>query len=286
MLALLGAVLPAHSARANRCLSGMYDNTMANAPAGYVGAAIFPNWNLAWVGSYDIWLYDTTAGAENIKGVTIVNFAGTGPTAAQAVTDIKNVYVRAQCATADTGYLTLTYAGLYSHVDDMMAPLPVSLPAWTWAGTGADLGGCAEFVVGAGAVFSFDVYVDVASCARDGREVWMGIPYNQDTTQTYFTQSEGGISDNTGSWWCEAPDYELFPTAASQIHSVFKSSDVQYAAPGDTVSFTIFYGRPGAAATLSGIDIIDSLPPYMHYVGGSAIPPPVAGWDPAPGPPL
>ncbi|MEK7764712.1 MAG: DUF11 domain-containing protein, partial [bacterium] len=68
------------------------------------------------------------------------------------------------------------------------------------------------------------------------------------------------------------------------IRYVYKVSDPTIAAPGDTVTYTIYYGRPGGAAP-ANVYIMDTLPAYTHYLSGSAVPAPLAGWDPDPGPP-
>ncbi|MEK7765143.1 MAG: DUF11 domain-containing protein, partial [bacterium] len=55
--------------------------------------------------------------------------------------------------------------------------------------------------------------------------------------------------------------------------------------PGDTVTYTVVYGLPGAGP-LTGITITDTLPANTSYVSGSGVPPPDAGWGPDPGPPV
>ncbi|MEK7765449.1 MAG: hypothetical protein AAB368_04345, partial [bacterium] len=70
--------------------------------------------------------------------------------------------------------------------------------------------------------------------------------------------------------------------AAHSIQYVYKLGPDK-AVPGDTIEFTLYYGRPGAGPTIPTITLFDSLPPYTHFVSAST--PPDAGWDPDPGPP-
>jgi len=56
------------------------------------------------------------------------------------------------------------------------------------------------------------------------------------------------------------------------------------AAPGDYVTRTITYEVPVGYSPTS-IVLFDTLPPYVHYVAGSASIAPDPGWDPDPGPP-
>ena len=89
----------------------------------------------------------------------------------------------------------------------------------------------------------------------------------------------GSVTDTSG---CRAPTAD----AAGPEHVIryLDKTGPTRAAPGDTVQFTVFYGRPGAGS-LTSITITDTLPPYTHYVVGSATPPPDVGFDPDWGPP-
>ncbi|MEK7765019.1 MAG: hypothetical protein AAB368_02165, partial [bacterium] len=121
-------------------------------------------------------------------------------------------------------------------------------------------------------------YADIASCpATNLPTVSMGL--STDTVGTIFV---GAVADTLG---CSVPYYDLTSGAPFTILYTFKEGP-QYAAPGDTVDFTVYYSKPGTQANLISIEIMDTLPPYTHYVPGSASPPPVVGYDPDPGPPM
>src|SRR5439155_1679698 len=117
-LLLLACHPPA--ACADNCLSDASYNS--DAP----GRFIFPNWKMAYQGSYTVMLTLDGLSPATLAGITIANF-GT----ADGINDIGAVYARFTCVETgpdpDTGLLTLNYAGVYN--EDTGA-----LPVWTWAG--------------------------------------------------------------------------------------------------------------------------------------------------------
>jgi len=254
------AVLAA-GARADIDILDIWDNGSVPA-AGFV----FPNWMQVKAGSFDVWLcMDCGAGAENIKGMTVVNFGNALPA------DIKAVYWKARCGATASGLYTMSYAGTYAEDSGPH-------PAWTWAGTSIDVSGCADLcgTPACGAFFTIDIYVDVAACPTNLATINMGFPVNSVTNTTWW----GSISDNYGyilPWGDNAG-------SLSTIVYAYKEGDKDAAAPGDTVTYTVYYGRPGAT-DLTKVEVMDTQPPYTHYVPGSGDPAPDTFWDPNPGPP-
>jgi len=226
---------------------------------------LFPSWGRVWMGSYDVQLCltaDCGAAGETIKAVTVVNF-GTATSA-----DIKTVYWQARCDVTTTGLLSMSYAGSYTGDSG-------TYPAWTWAGTSPAFTACADLcgTPACGGYFIVDIYVDIASCPTELATVNMGFA----SADAYTT---GSITDNVA---CQMQYYDV--QGPSYAINLSYKEGPDFAAPGDTVWYTIYYGKPGSAA-MSDITIMDTMPPYTHYVGGSASPAPEGGWDPNPGPPL
>ena len=232
---------------------------------------LFPNWRSVYAGSFDIWLTDGSGdasgtGTERITALTVVNFgtAGSG--------DLTNVQFKIRCS-SQAGVLTpMTYAGVY--LEDTG-----SYPAWTWAGSSVDLNGCADLcgTPPCGGYFSIDIYVDITPCPTDQATVNMGFP----THLAYDPVWWGSIYDNQGS---VVPWYDMWNNDSPLVINYVLKDGPGYAAPGDTITYTVFYGRTGASP-LTNIVITDTMPPYTHYVTGSAAPGADAGWDPDWGPP-
>ena len=265
-ISVAGAFLSAFlssQALADRYIQNIWSTTTD--PVGYV----FPNWVSYPAGSFEVWLCaaaDCGAGAETLRGLTVVNF-GT----AVSGTDIKAVYWRLRCGGVNTLY-SMTYVGPYAEDAG-------TFPAWTWAGTSPDISGCGTDLCGSpacGRTFFVDLYIDAGPCPAPQSTVQLGFPVNSTVNPAWW----GSMSDNYGY---TLPWGDTWGGSQTIIWAL-KSSDRQYAAPGDTVEFTVTYGRPGTAA-LSSIDIMDTQPPYTHYVPGSSVPAPDAFWDPNPGPP-
>jgi len=256
------ALFPRMDARADIYILDMWGNGTAPA-SGFV----FPNWTQVTGGSFDVLLCEGCgAGAENIKGMTVVNFGSAAPS------DIKAVYWKAHCGATASPLYSMSFAGTYAGDS---APHP----AWTWAGTSIDVSGCADLCGSplCGGYFTIDIYVDVAACPTELNTINLGFPVNSVSNTTWY----GSISDNYGyvlPWMDNSGGLYTIVYA-------YKEGDVDAAAPGDTVTYSVYYGHPGTA-NLGNVEVIDTQPPYTHYVAGSGDPAPDAFWDPNPGPPV
>ena len=257
---------------ADSCMVDLWSNGMCDPPT-----VLFPNWGMVWAGSFDAWMCLAVDGCdaptENITAITVVNFGSALP-----VTDIDAVYWKVSCPAGKgevaSGLYTLTYKGIYSLESG-------NYPAWTWTGSTPDLSGCDDLCVlpPCGGYFTIDIYVDIASCPTPGNTVAMGFAnsfHMSGTTPEY----EGPVTDNDG---CQAPYYDQ-ASSTSQIQWTYKVGS-DYVSPGDKITYVIYYGKPGTTA-LSSVVVMDSQPPYTHYVPGSASPAPDISWDPNFGPPL
>ncbi len=256
--AIVGATLGvSRPAPASVYLTDIWNNGTVS--AGF----LFPNWTRVPVASYDVLLCaGCVAPSEILTGLTIANFGS----ATDA--DIAGVYWQVRCSSVNSGLFTMTYAGTYNL--DYGA-----LPAWTWAGVSPDLDGCADYCGGTcGGWFTITVYADIAPCPTEFRTLRMGLPIN--SAFPWW----GSLSDNNGF---VLPWEDLVAETRTILYSLKEGP--ANAAPGDTVAYTITYGKPGTAA-ISNFIVMDTLPPYAHYVAGSAVPAPDVGWDPDPGPPL
>jgi len=269
-LALLFAPPPSRA-----CLVDM--SVDANDPAPFY---LFPNWVQTQVAIFDLaycdsatCAWDPTAFQASLTGLTMVNYGSAtgGPGG-----DLTNLYFCGGCTAACTApNQTMTYAGIWTI-------LGVPRPVWTWA-VGTPLvfntdpcntkGGCASPCQ---VVLSF--WVDVAACPADKATISLGPSYDPVANPA----SPGGASDEEG---CTQPWNSVQDPSAKTIVYILKDADKTTAAPGDTITYTIYYGRPGTAP-LSPITIFDSMPQYTHYINGSANPPLDPLWDPDPGPPM
>ncbi len=248
-----------HTVRAYTCTLDAYSNgTVAN-------STVFPNWKLLKTGSFDVVLCSGCPGVtEIIQALTVVNF-GTGTSA-----DISGVYWQARCGATVSPLYTLTYAGVF--MEDLG-----SHPAWTWGGATPDLAACAALCGTCAGQFTIDLFADIGPCPTELATVELGFPIHAASNPVWW----GSISDNNG---CVVPWYDMSGAVQTILH-VLKEADRDAAAPGDTVTYTVTYGRPGTAA-LSSITVMDTQPPWMHYVAGSAVPAPDPLWDPDWGPPV
>jgi len=259
LLLLVPLLLPFTSVRADICVTDAWDNGAID--VGFV----FPNWQLVRAGSFDILLCDGCVwqATERIIAITVVNF-GTATGA-----DIKAVYWKAECGGTNTGLQTMTFKGNY--VEDSG-----TFPAWTWSGLAAEISGCAAMWVGGPGYFTVNIYADIESCPKPGVTVRLGLPIHSALDPVDW----GSLYDNAG---CVIPWGDLIGPSQTILYTR-KESSAETPAPGDTITYTIYYGKPGTAA-LTGIQIMDTQPPYTHYVPGSAVPAPDTFWDPNPGPP-
>ncbi len=239
------------------------------------GPVFFPNWLKAYAAAFDVTEYGITCGAGcgagsppncftgapaacggigiQINGLTIQNFGSAKSGHAGTSWDIAAVYWRTD---ADV-------AGVY-HTMTAIGPDKWS---WAWNGTEAN----PNFA----ALPTLRIYADISATPSDGASVRMGIPYD----------STWGVGGFTDTCCCNASWADVSNPVPKTIQYVFKMADKTSAAPGDVINYTIFYGRPGAGS-ISNLEIVDTQPPYTHYVGGSAVPAPDTGYDPDPGPPM
>ncbi len=246
----------------------------ANNPTGFF---LYPNWHSVEVTDFSLVYCDslvcTWAGGwtASILSVTIFNYGS-----AVGGTDIADMYFCLEC---DTGCVapqyTLTYAGIWNAGAG-------AYPAWTWnngvplilnADPCDSMKGCTD-----PCVTTMKVFVDVAPCPADKATISLGPGYNLSTT--YW--SPGGVADE---WGCNHPWVETRDPAVKTITYMSKVADKDTAAPGDTITYRIYYGTPGTTP-ITLIQVLDTQPAYTHYVLGSAVPAPDPGYNPDPGPPL
>ena len=231
---------------------------------------VFPNWKMLPTSSFTITECDDTACSwcidAPIVGVTILNYgtASGGPAG-----DITGMYFQVLCGATNSGIRTLTYAGPWDVGVD-------TYHAWTWSGslpwstdpcgnTGMPDQGCLCAV-------GMYVYTDIGSCPTDGATIELGPGYND--------ADFGGITDSCGS---KAPWVKTTDGNPKEIRYIVKAADKETAAPGDTINYRIYVGKPGASFT--SIVVWDTQPSYTHLLPGSGVPAPDAGYDPDPGPP-
>jgi len=267
MVACAVGVLPA-SAGAN-CM-----NQFMNIAGEANRQVFFPNWQKAYAAAFaaDDWAVSCGAGAcgappncgagascglaaVQVNSLTIVNFGTATNGLAGSGWDIAAVYWRTDADAAGT-YHTMTAA---------------SPNMWTWKWNGAEAN--PDFSL----TPALRIYVDMSSTPMDGKTVQMGIPYDTVTWMGGFVDM--CCCDTAGAWSDLINPYPKF------VYHVFKVADLKTAAPGDLINYTIYYSRPGTG-NITNLEILDTQPPYTHYVPGSASPAPDSGWDPDPGPPL
>ncbi len=256
------ALLAAAPGRADVFLDDMWDNGLVTP-----GTMVFPNWSRVWAGSFVAEFCEGCTDpdpTEILKGLTVANFGTALPA------DIANVYWLMSCNGTKTTFL-MTYAGNYA--EDTGA-----YHAWTWAGSTINLAGCNPLCVGClAAAVQIDLYVDIAPCPTDGVSINLGFPYHGLSN----TMWGGSVTDQHGT----AVPWDDLPGGDMTVVHVLKDSDKDTVVPGDTVTYTIFYGRPGTGP-LTAIEVFDTMPTYTHYVMGSGAPPPDVAWgQPATGPP-
>ncbi len=260
LAALLAAVHP-HPARADVYNDDMWDNGLVTP-----GTMVFPNWAKVWAGSFVV---EFCAGCVDPdptqveKGLTVVNFGSA------IASDVATVYWQMSCNATTTLY-PMTYAGMYTEDSG-------TYPAWTWNGSTINLAGCNPLCVGClASAVAVDLYVDIAPCPQDGVSLNLGFPYHGLSNTTWG----GSVTDNHGT----AVPWDDLPGGAMTIVHVLKTASADTVAPGDTITYTMFYGRPGTS--LTSIELFDTLPAYTHYLPGTGAPPPDAAWGvPNLGPP-
>ncbi|MEK7475873.1 MAG: hypothetical protein AAB152_09630 [Candidatus Coatesbacteria bacterium] len=226
---------------------------------------IFPNWTKVPQSSFMIVECDDTScswcPSASMTGLTIFNY---GTASGGPLGDVKALYWQMVCGSSNSGLITMTFAGIWTVGVD-------NFPAWTWAGSYAyTQDPCTACLCGP----SLFLYTDISSCPTDGATVELG--------PSYSDLGEGGLTDNC---WGTLPWGVTTDSTSKMIRYVIKEGNLDRAAPGDTLTYTVYYGRPGTT-NITGIQVFDSMPPFTHYVFGSAAPPLDPGWDPDPGPPM
>ncbi len=240
---------------------------------------LFPNWTKTDVTDFDLQFCDTTTcpgyADGDITGLTIFNY---GTATGGGAGDLGNVYVCFGCSRSSGGACTPTYTLTYAGVWTVGVN---NYPAWTWdPATPVVLntdpcnggpGGCA-------CIFVMHVFVDVNPCPTAQRTVRMGPGFNDVLNPGW----PGGIYDQYG---CNAPWGDLADPSDKVIVYAVKEGDKTAAAPGDTVTYTLYYGLPGSSP-LTNVVLFDTIPASTHYLTGSGTPAPDVAWDPDWGPPI
>jgi len=220
----------------------------------------FPNWLKTPTSSFWVWECDdttcSTCTASNLTGVTIVNM---GTATGGAAGDITGVYWNYFCGAGATPVTALTYAGNWG-----------GSPVWTWAGSIPVPNDACTLCSCFG---TLNLYADIGACPGDGNTVALAPRFDS-------VGAVGGVSDSCNY---NAPSQAVSPTPRP-IRYIYTESSPDVVAPGDTITYTVYYGKPGTVA-LTDEWIMDTLPAYTHYVVGSGVPAPDVGWDPDPGPP-
>jgi hypothetical protein len=190
-------------------------------------ATLFPNWVRVPAASFELWEMDDTSASwctdGPIVGVTILNY---GNATGGAGGDLTNVYFSIYCGSTNSAVTVMTFAGNWN----VGGPV---YPVWTWAGSmpwAADP--CAAPATGCLCFPSLFVYADVGSCPTNGATVQLGPGWDPMYVGT-------GVTDDCdcGGPWGPTPDANI-----KTIRYVVKQADVDHAAPGDTITYTIWYG--------------------------------------------
>jgi len=259
LAALLALLAVAPSASRADCVQDVYaDDSPLMSPF------VFPNW--VDVPAASLWLWEcedvdlyclqTPCANGNITGVTIVNFGTATGGAAGDLTQMSFMYCCWGGKTPCTALQNMTYVGAWG-----------GQPAWTWAGNLALPG---DPYLDCWGWPNMYLYTDIASCPVDGATIELGPRYSA-------ANLRGGITDACG---CVSPAGTVI-TDTKTVKYVMKKANVDRGAPGDTITYTIHYGKPGTTNPTT-VTITDTQPPYTHLLGGSAVPVPDPGWDPAP----
>jgi len=225
---------------------------------------LFPNWLRTPTAAFEIYeCPDADCGCASgpITAITIQNFgtASGGPTG-----DITGMYFWILCKSTTSGLRTMSYVGNWG-----------GIPTWTWVGS-IPFASDPCSVNECGCAVSLFCYTDIGPCPTDGATVRLGPGFNSGLNPLW----PGGIYDSCNcAAWSDVKDN--YPKV---IKYIVKQGNREVAAPGDSVNYTLFYGRPGTGVITTEW-VLDSQPAYTHLVPGSANPLPQPGWDPNPGPP-
>jgi uncharacterized repeat protein (TIGR01451 family) len=235
-------------------------------------SAVFPNWTMLPTSSFTIWECADIDCAwcldSSIVGITMMNY---GTASGGPGKDITGMYFKILCGSTNTAIYTMNYAGDWTIGAD-------TWPAWTWAGAipwNVDPNDTKNGCAGGPSLF---VYTDVGPCpyldpaTLRGNSIELGPGYND--------IDFGGITDDC---WSTAPWAQVTDGNPKEIAYIGKECDLETAAPGDTINYTLYIGKPGTSYT--NLVVMDSQPPFTHLVAGSDVPPADPGYNPDPGPP-
>ncbi|MEK7477596.1 MAG: hypothetical protein AAB152_18395 [Candidatus Coatesbacteria bacterium] len=233
---------------------------------------LFPNWVQAPAAVFTLDDCDATictwCTTDQIVGLTVLNY---GTASGGGTGDIRGVYFDVVCGSkTNIAVQTMTWAGNWTIGVQ-------SFPAWTWGGGPLVMSNvCDAPSWGCSCYPNIMTYVDIGPCPGDGNTVELGLGFNDTVNPAW----PGGVFDSCGSAGNWGPTSDPAPKT---IRYSMKSVNLDVAAPGDTLLYTIFYGKP-SAGPVSNMWIIDTLPTFMHWVSGiGSVPDP--GYDPDPGPP-
>ncbi len=283
-LFFLGAVFAAFLLEVRESRADYLADAWPNPVPPFDGDTLFPNWQRAPTASFQLWEYcDCTFDADKcpntgdgwceesrIVSLTVMNFgtAGGGPSG-----DIRNVYFRIVCGTnvvPNATTFTMTYAGVWPAGAEFF-------PTWTWSGAIAINGdpcgaggepGCGDPL--SGGYMDLFLYTDISGCPTENATVALGPAFN-DLGSTMW-EDWGGIRAE-----CTAPETsdqsvpqipKLADAAEKFLRYAMKRVDKNQAAPGDTVTYTIYYATPGVV-TLSSLELFDTIPSYMTVLQNS-----------------
>ncbi len=229
---------------------------------------LFPNWVDAPAAAFTMVECDdavcTACTTSTIVALTILNY---GTATGGAAGDVTGLSFSVVCGSkTNVGPLAMTYAGIWA-----------GRAAWTWTGSiawGANPCNGPGFSCACGV--DVQVFADIGPCPTAGRTVNLGPGFNDVLNPGW----PGGMYDSCA---CAGP-WSQVQFGVKTIDYISKVADRDTAAPGDTINYTIYYGRPGSVA-LASITITDTQPPFTHLLPGIGTPPD-PGWDPDPGPPL
>jgi uncharacterized repeat protein (TIGR01451 family) len=259
---LLGLLSPAGPARAD------YINDVGANPVPPFNnfMSVYPNWKMLPTSNFSIYECDDVTCSwcltSSIVGVTMFNYGNAtgGPGA-----DITGMYFKIMCASMNTAIFTMAYAGNWTVGTE-------TYPAFTWAGAIPFTVDPNDTKNGCMGSASLMVYTDIGPCPTDGGTIELGPGYND--------IDFGGITDDC---WSTAPWAQMTDGNPKILTYIYKDTDRETAAPGDTIWYTLFLGKPGTS--YSSLVVMDSQPPYTHLLFGSDVPPADPGFNPDPGPP-
>jgi len=226
---------------------------------------LFPNWLKAPTAGFMIYeCDDLTCPGCAVSSLTSMTMLNYGTATGGGAGDIKAMYFNIVCGSQNTALATMTFAGNWNMGSG-------TYPAWTWAGAIPNSVDPCDTKNGCWCYQSILVYTDISSCPTDGASIVLGPGFN--------SLGDPGVRDSCGMGGPSGPYTDEMKT----IRYVMKTASPKVVAPGDTISYAIYYGKPGTP-NISNLIVTDSMPTYTHW-NNVANPLPDPGWDPNPGPP-